>query len=501
MSVQQETANPAPAKTLRVSDPRSGETIGEYPHDGAAEVRAAVRRARGALRWWTAQGVRGRKEWLLEFKRLIAGRAEDLAALISAETGKPHEDAILEVMLAVGHLEWAAKNAGKVLGRRRVSSGATMINQAAYLQYQPFGVVGVIGPWNYPLFTPMGSISYALAAGNTVVFKPSELTPGVGAWLAEAWRSLGSSGSIIEVVTGEGETGAALCDSGVDKIAFTGSAATGKKVMAACAQTLTPVVIEAGGKDAMVVAADADLDAAAEQAAFGAMGNAGQTCAGVERIYVQEEAFDAFVEKFTAIVRELEPGNSPESSYGPMTMASQREIVSRHIADALDSGGRAVLGGRDSASGRVCAPVVLVDVPEDSAAVREETFGPTVVINRVANLHEGVERANGTTYGLGGSVFTGDKAAGLEAAELMKAGGVSVNSFLSFAAIPSLPFGGSGDSGFGRIHGADGLREFARPKAITSQRFAPPLALMTMNRKPRDVKAVKWLLANLQARA
>ena len=501
MSVQQETSSSAPARTLRVEDPRTGETIGEYPYDGEEQVRAAVRRARGAVRWWTAQGVRGRKEWLLEFKRLIAGRAEDLAALISAETGKPHEDAILEVMLAVGHLEWAAKNAGKVLGRSRVSSGATMINQSAYLQYQPYGVVGVIGPWNYPLFTPMGSISYALAAGNTVVFKPSELTPGVGAWLAEAWRSLGPSGAIIEVVTGEGETGAALCAAGVDKIAFTGSAATGKKVMAACAETLTPVVIEAGGKDAMVVAADADLDAAAEQAAFGAMGNAGQTCAGVERIYVAEEAFDAFVEKFTAIAGALEPGNSEESSYGPMTMPSQREIVSRHIADALDAGGRAVLGGRDSASSRVCSPVVLVDVPEGSAAVREETFGPTVVINRVADLHEGIERANGTTYGLGGSIFTRDKAAGLEAAEMMKAGGVSVNSFLSFAAIPSLPFGGSGDSGFGRIHGADGLREFARPKAITSQRFAPPLALMTMNRKPRDVKAVKWLLANLQSKA
>lgn len=487
-------------ESLLVADPRSGETIAEYPVSGVDEVAAAVERARGATRWWTAQGARGRKEWLLEFKRLIAARSGELADVIGAETGKPYEDALLEVMLAVGHLEWAAKNAGKVLGRRRVPSGTSMINQSAFLEYQPYGVVGVIGPWNYPLFTPMGSISYALAAGNTVVFKPSEYTPGVAVWLAEAWESLGASNAIIEVVTGAGETGAALCAAGVDKIAFTGSARTGSRVMAACADTLTPVVIEAGGKDAMVVAADADLDAAAEQAAFGAMGNAGQTCAGVERIYVAEGAYESFLEKFLGIVRDLEPGNESSSSYGPMTMDAQRETIARHIDAALSAGATAVLGGRDSVEARVVRPVVLVDVPEDNPAIVEETFGPVVVINKVADLTEGIEKANGTHYGLGGSIFTRDTKAGLRAAEKMRAGGVSVNSFLSFAAIPSLPFGGSGSSGFGRIHGADGLREFAMPKGITTQRFAPPLRLMTMNRKPRDVAIVEWMLTTLQAR-
>jgi len=499
-SIQQGTAEGVVGDTLLVADPRSGETIAEYPVHGSADVRAAVDRARGASRWWTAQGERGRREWLLEFKRLIASRSGELADLISAETGKPYEDALLEVMLAVGHLEWAAKNAAKVLGRTKVPSGLTMANQRAYLDHVPFGVVGVIGPWNYPLFTPMGSISYALAAGNTVVFKPSEYTPGVGTWLAEAWESLGASNTILEVVTGAGETGAALCAAGVDKLAFTGSARTGSRVMAACAETLTPVVIEAGGKDAMLVAADADLDAAAEQAAFGAMGNAGQTCAGVERIYVAEEAFDAFVEKFTVIVRELEPGVGKEASYGPMTMDSQREIISRHIDAALDAGATAIVGGRDSAEHRVVGPVILVDVPEDNPAVTEETFGPVVVINRVADLAEGVARANGTNYGLGGSIFTKDARAGLRAAEKMRAGGVSVNSFLSFAAIPALPFGGSGSSGFGRIHGADGLREFAMPKGVTTQRFPPPLKLMSMNRSARDISIVEWMLSNLQSK-
>lgn len=486
--------------TLASLDPRDGSVIAEYPIAGPEEVALALERARAAARWWKTQGPRGRREWLLEYKRAIASRAQELASLVSAETGKPDEDAILEVMLAVSHLEWAAKNADKVLRRRPVSAGLLMSNQAAYVEYQPYGVVGAIGPWNYPVFTPMGTLSYAMAAGNAVIFKPSELTPGVGVWLAEVWDSLGASQPLIQTITGDGSTGAALCRAGVDKLAFTGSAATARKVMAACAETLTPVVIEGGGKDALLVDADADLDAAADQAVFGAMGNAGQTCAGVERIYVHQDVHEAFVHKFAAKVRALTPGTSISSSYGPMTMASQIDIVRRHVKDALARGGRAVVGGEDSIGETVVQPVVLVDVPEDSTAVTEETFGPTVVINSVVDLEEAVEKANASRYGLGSSVFTKDRKRGLALAEQLDAGMVSINSFLAFAGIPALPFGGSGDSGFGRIHGADGLREFARPKAITAQKFTAPLNLMTMTRKSRDVKIVKWMLANVQGK-
>jgi len=481
-------------------DPRDGTVLAEYPIAGPEEVGLAVERARAAARWWRGQGPRGRRAWLLEYKRAISSRAQELASLISAETGKPDEDATLEVMLAVSHLEWAAKNADKVLRRRAVSAGLLMANQAAYVEYQPYGVVGAIGPWNYPVFTPMGTLSYAMAAGNAVVFKPSELTPGVGVWLAEVWDSLGASQPLIQTITGDGSTGNALCRAGVDKLAFTGSAATGRKVMAACAETLTPVVIEGGGKDALLVDRDADLDAAADQAVFGAMGNAGQTCAGVERIYVHEDVKDAFVGKFTARVRALTPGSSITSSYGPMTLPAQVDIIRRHVEDAISRGGKAVVGGEDSVGEKIVEPVVLVDVPEDSSAVTEETFGPTVVINPVADLEEGVEKANATSYGLGGSIFTGDRRRGLALAEKLDVGMVSINSFLAFAGIPALPFGGSGDSGFGRIHGADGLREFARPKAITAQKFSAPLNLMTMTRKPRDIKIVKWMLANVQGK-
>lgn len=486
--------------TFTSLDPRDGSVLGEYPVAGPEEVALAVERARAAARWWAAQGPRGRREWLLEYKRAISSRAQELADLISAETGKPDEDATLEVMLAVSHLEWAAKNADKVLRRRSVSAGLLMSNQKAYVEYQPFGVVGAIGPWNYPVFTPMGTLSYAMAAGNAVVFKPSELTPAVGVWLSDVWDSLGASQPLIQTITGDGSTGNALCKAGVDKLAFTGSAATGRKVMATCAETLTPVVIEGGGKDAMLVDADANIDAAAEQAVFGAMGNAGQTCAGVERVYVHADARDRFVEAFTARVRALDPGTTSSSSYGPMTMGSQVDIIRRHVKDALAKGGKAVLGGEDSVGERLVEPVVLVDVPEDSTAVTEETFGPTVVINTVTDLEDAVEKANASNFGLGGSIFTKDRKRGLALAEKLDTGMVSVNSFLAFAGIAALPFGGSGDSGFGRIHGADGLREFARPKSITVEKFAAPLNLMTMSRKPRDIKVVKWMLNNVQGK-
>ncbi|MDJ0359395.1 aldehyde dehydrogenase family protein [Rhodococcus sp. H29-C3] len=475
-------------------DPRTGDVLASYPIADDAAVQAAVDRARAASRWWDIQGFSGRKNWLLEFKNAIAKDAQSLAAVISAESGKPDEDAILEVMMAVEHIDWAARNAEKTLEQRKVSSGLISANQKAYVGYRPFGVVGVIGPWNYPLYTPMGSIAYSLAAGNAVVFKPSELTPGVGVWLAKKWESLAPAQLVFQTVTGDGSTGAALCTAGVDKIAFTGSTATAKKVMATCAQSLTPLVAECGGKDAMLVDVDADLDAAVEFAAFGAMGNAGQTCAGVERIYVAAPVYEDFVDKLAAAVSALKPGGTGSSSYGPMTLGKQSDIVRGQIEDALAKGARAVVGGLESLHGPYIDPVILTDVPENSTAITEETFGPTVVVNKVRDLDEGIERANASVYGLGASVFTKDTEAGRRAAERLDCGVVTVNSVLGFAGIPALPFGGTGDSGFGRIHGADGLREFSTVKSLAVQQFAIPLKLLTLNRKARDMKISKLML-------
>ncbi len=479
-------------------DPATGRVVGTHPIHDAAAVAAAVERARRASTSWADLGFDGRAPLLGAWRALMVKRADELAQVVHDETGKPHADAMLEIVLAVDHLAWATKHAPKVLKRRKVGSGLLMSNMAATLEYLPLGVVGVIGPWNYPVFTPMGSIAYALAAGNAVVFKPSEHTPGVGEWLAQsAAEAIGVPG-LLEVVTGHGATGAALVGAGVDKIAFTGSTATAKKIMAAAAETLTPVLMECGGKDALIVDADADLDAAADAATWGGMSNAGQTCVGVERVFVHDDVYDAFVDKVVAKASKVKAGGD-DADIGPITMPSQLDIIRRHITDALDRGGRALVGGRDAVGERFVQPTVLVDVPDDSAANTEETFGPTLTIARVGSMDEAVERANATRYGLGATVFS--KARGPELARRLRTGMTAVNSVISFAGIPALPFGGVGDSGFGRIHGADGLREFARPKAVARQRYAAPLTLTTFDRSPKVDKAVGTVLKVLHGRA
>ncbi|SHG02528.1 aldehyde dehydrogenase family protein [Streptoalloteichus hindustanus] len=485
-------------ETLVSLDPRTGEVVGRHPVHGPDEVAAVVREARSAGEWWAGLGFAGRARRLADWRRLLVRRLDELAALVCAETGKPLDDARLELVMVVDHLHWAARNAERVLRRRRVPSGLLMYNHVASLEYLPLGVVGVIGPWNYPAFTPMGSIAYALAAGNAVVFKPSELTPGVGEWLAASFAEVVPEQPVFSVVTGFGPTGAALCRSDVDKIAFTGSTATGKRVMAACAENLTPVLIECGGKDALIVDEDADLDAAAEAALWGAMSNAGQTCVGVERVYVVEPLADRFVELLVARAAGLRPGGEPGADLGPITMPAQVDVIRRHVCDALDGGARAVVGSRDSVRPPYVEPVVLVDAPEDSPAVAEETFGPVVVVNRVSDVDEAVRRVNASGYGLGGAVFS--RSRGAELARRVRAGMVAVNSVLSFVAVPALPFGGVGDSGFGRIHGEDGLREFARAQAVTRRRFAAVLHPMTFDRGSRTVRRLVRLVRLLHGR-
>jgi aldehyde dehydrogenase (NAD+) len=430
---------------LESINPATGDVVGVHAVADAADVDAAVDRAREAAGWWAGLGFAGRRKVLDQWRGVLARRMAQLADVVHQETGKPHADAQLEIGLAVDHLGWAARHAEKVLGRHRVPSGLLMANQAASVEYLPLGVVGVIGPWNYPVFTPMGS-------------KPSELTPGVGVWLADSLAEVVGEHRLLQVVVGHGDTGAALCRSRVDKIAFTGSTETGKLVMAACAENLTPVLVECGGKDALLVDEDADVEAAADAAAWGAFANAGQTCTGVERVYVHERVYDRFLAELSRRASQVYAGNDAGALIGPMTMPSQVEVVRHHIEDAVARGGRAVVGGPDTVGERFIQPTVLVDVPADCPAITDETFGPTVTVNRVASMEEAVALANGTRYALASTVFSGKR--GPELARRLRSGMTAVNSVISFAAIPALPFGGVGASGFGRIHGPDGLKEF-----------------------------------------
>lgn len=477
------TGTPAPPPTFDSVNPATGDVVGTFPIHSVDEVQAAVARARAASEWWQDLGFSGRQEFLLQWRSVLTRRLAQLSDLVHREGGKPNADAMLEAGLAIDHIAWAAKHASKVLGRQKVSSGLLMTNQVAYVEYKPLGVVGVIGPWNYPVFTPMGSIAYSLAAGNTVVFKPSEYTPAVGKFLVDTFTEVVHGRNVLQLITGFGETGNALCLADIDKLAFTGSGTTGKKVMAACAQNLTPVVIEAGGKDSLIVDEDADLAAAAEGALWCGMSNGGQTCIGTERVYVHEKVFDPFMAELLKQAKDVRPGYDDGGQYGPATMPKQLAVIKSHIDDAIARGGNVVLGGADAVGERFAAPTIITHVPEDSLAVTEETFGPTLVVNPVRTMEEAIELTNNTAYGLAGAVFA--KKNGLKIAERIRSGMTSVNSVISFAAIPSLPFGGVGYSGFGRIHGADGLREFTYPKALVKQRMKPLLSLTTFQRNEK----------------
>ena len=487
-------------KTFDSLNPATDEPVGTFPIFGEEEVNETVARAREAAAWWSGLGFAERRTKLLAWKSYLTRYIMRLAEVVHAETGKPTSDAQLEIMLAIVHIDWAAKNAGKVLGRHKVRSGLVAFNHASTVEYHPLGVVGVIGPWNYPVFTPMGSIAYALAAGNAVVYKPSEYTPATGGWLVKSFADVVPEFPVLQLITGFGETGSHLARSGVDKIAFTGSTKTAKKVMAACAENLTPMVAECGGKDAMLVAADANLNSASDAAVWAALSNAGQTCVGVERIYVAQSVYHTFIEKLADRVSELRPGDDREADYGPMTMPSQLEVIEQHIADAMASGGRAVVGGLGSIRKPYVGPVILADVPETSAAVTEETFGPTMTVTPVADLAEGVRLANASRYGLGASVFSRNRRAAMKAARSLRTGMASVNSALTVLSVPSLPFGGVGESGFGRIHGADGLREFARSQSITRQRMKPTANLTSFSRTDKDMKSIMTLMTLLHGK-
>ncbi|MBO0855711.1 MAG: aldehyde dehydrogenase family protein [Nocardia sp.] len=490
----------ASSTELSSHNPATGEVIATHPIADEEAVRAAVDKARAAAPAWSGLSFAERKRALLRWSSRLVAKADEFCDLIHAENGKPRDDAYLELLLALEHISWAAKNAEKVLKPKKVSPGAMMSNFSATIEQRPVGVVGVIGPWNYPVYTPNGSLAYALAAGNTVVFKPSEFSTSIGNFVGKAFVEANPQlpEGVFVTINGYGATGAALVRSGVDKIAFTGSTATGKKIMAAAADTLTPVLLECGGKDAVIVAPDADIAAAADAVAYGATMNSGQTCAGVERVYVHSSIRDQFVAEVKKILTDVKPGSDDKAQYGPMTMPSQIDIVRRHIETAAASG-TVVLGGADSVHGPYIDPVVVVDADEDSEAVREETFGPTVTIRTVDSVDEAVELANKSKYALGSSVFS--KQQGMEIARRLHVGATSVNSVLGFAAIASLPFGGPGDSGIGRIHGAPGLLEFTSPHSIAVQRFAiPGMALMSYKRTAGTMNLLRKMVPLLYGR-
>jgi len=480
--------------TFEKADPATGEVIGQYQNFSRDEVFACVDAAQLASARWQEFGFTARKKTLLKWASFITKNQKEIAQLVAAECGKPIGDASLEVSIAIDHIAWAAKHAEQIMRKQDRPAGLLMFNMKAQVQRSPLGVVGVIGPWNYPIFTPMGSIAYALAAGNTVVFKPSEYTPGVGKWLADSFAQIAPFENILTTVTGLPETGKALTESAVNKISFTGSTRTAKKVAASCAERMIPVVLECGGKDPVIVDKDADLKLAAEYALWSAMANAGQSCIGAERVYVVESVAEQFIEIITKMAKKIEVGKD----YGPATMPSQLKVIQSHLDDAKSMGAKFLVGGADSVKGAFVEPVIMVDVPESSTAMTQETFGPTLAINKVVNTDEAIRLSNASSYGLAAAVFS--KRNGERIASKLACGMVSINSVFLFAAVPSVPFGGYKDSGYGRIHGAEGLLEYTYARTVVKTRFKIPLKFTSFGRTKLSEKILTTLIKRLYGR-
>lgn len=446
--------------------------VGISPREAVERV---VSRARIAGAAWGAWPVRARARVLERFRRLLYRRRHEVIELIVRETGKPAVEALVsEVMVVLDLARYYARRGPRVLAERRCPTGDPAVwRKRVVIAYEPFGVVGVIAPWNYPFMLPAGVMLAALLAGNAVVLKPSERTPGCGALLGALLEAAGVPPGVSSVLPGDAAMGAAVVGA-VDKVFFTGGGAAGRAVAAACAERAVPCVLELGGSDPAIVLDDADLDTAASGIVWGRFSHAGQTCVAPKRVFVVASVYEPFVERLVAAVGALRVGPTPGSDVevGPMIDEAQAAVVVAQLRDALAAGARVVAGGPlEEGSARFLPPTVLVDVPLDSRVMQEETFGPVLPVVRVRDAEEAIRLANASAFGLSASVWGRDRRRALAVARRLKAGSVVINDVMSAAGIAEVPHGGVKASGYGRSHGAAGLLECVRPKALVIDRL------------------------------
>ena len=477
--------------------PASGAELGRIRQQGESEVRVAVARSREAFSAWRDSSFAVRRKLIKTARDVILSELDDIAHLISSESGKPFGEAIaMEIAPVLDLMQYFARNAEKMLRPAKISIGLySLLGRTSKIVYHPLGVIGIIPAWNYPFSIPLGEAAMALMAGNSVVIKPSELTPLVGLKIEEIFRKAGAPDGLVQVITGDGRTGAALVDAAPDKIMFTGSVATGKKIAAAAAKNLTPAVFELGGKDAMIVFADANLELAAGAAVWGAFCNAGQSCSSVERLYVEERAAEMLTELIVKMTGQLKlgAGDREDVSIGAMSSERQVEIVEDHVRDFLAQGANVVTGGKRSKElgGLFYEPTVITGVNNEMRAMQEETFGPTLPIATFRTEEEAIALANDSEFGLTASVWTKDLVKGKRVAENIEAGSVCVNEVLYTHGIGQTPWGGFKNSGRGRTHGHEGLMELVQPQHIHVNRLAILPDAWWMPYSPEAVKTFR----------
>jgi acyl-CoA reductase-like NAD-dependent aldehyde dehydrogenase len=474
---QPEIAPTQAGTQFAVHDPATQEIIGTLPNLGADEIAEAVARAAAAQVHWAAAPVRDRLRILSRFAGLLCDQKDSVAAVISREAGKPEAEALsTEILVVLDTVKYLQDNIPAFLRPEPVPhANPVMKLKRGTLLREPYGVVGIISPWNYPFSLPSIQTLTALVTGNAVVLKPSEFTPYSSLELEKLLRAAGFDPDLLQVITGEGAAGAALLSANVQKIVFTGSVATGKRVAQAAAARLLPVVLELGGKDPMIVLEDADIDVASSAAVWGAFMNAGQTCLSVERCYVQEKIYPKFLEACVAKTGKLRigSGTDPNTDSGPMIHERQLRIVQSHVEDAIARGARLLAGGKPLAQlgANFFAPTILADVDHSMRIMREETFGPVLPVCSFKTEDEAVALANDSDYGLAACIFTDDRKRGEALARRVQAGTVMVNDVLTCFGISEAPHGGIKASGIGRTHGRFGLEEMVWPKYVDSDRM------------------------------
>ena len=472
---QAAAGNGAPAaESLEVVHPADHSLIATLPIDGPERVGEIVARVRARQPQWEALGIPGRRQWLGRLRDWLLDHQDEIADLMQAETGKVRADAASEVPYVTDLINFYGAKAKRLIGEQRVSAHSPLLKvKRLRIQYRPYPVVGVISPWNFPLLVALGDALPALQAGCAVVIKPSEVTPLTVRRVVEAWKGEIGGPDILDAATGMGETGSALVDQ-ADFIQFTGSERTGRKVMARAAETLTPVSLELGGKDPMIVLRNANLEKAVNAAAWGAFVNAGQACTSIERVYVEAEIYDEFVQRLSdevATLRSGVDGGEYGSEVGAITFPPQLETVEEHVDEARKKGARVLTGGqREAKPGNWYPPTVIADADHSMKVMRDETFGPVVAVMKVRDAEEALRRANDTRYGLSGSVF-GARREAERIARRLELGSVNVNDVLVSTLATDIPMGGWKQSGIGFRNGEEGIRKFVRPESLAITRF------------------------------
>ncbi|MBW2383538.1 MAG: aldehyde dehydrogenase family protein [Deltaproteobacteria bacterium] len=480
---------PGERRRLALQNPATLEPIGEIEVQTIDDATAAVEIARKAQVEWGSLPISERARYLQRTLETLLERQDDIIDTVLRETGKTRTEALQMEVFAVGDsLNYYAKNAARILRpEKRTLHGILRVLKQLRIIYRPLGVVGVISPWNGPFVLSMNPCLQALIAGNAVILKPSEITPFSGLLAAEIFAAAGLPDGLFQVLTGDGETGAALTRAGVDKVSFTGSVETGRKVAVACAEQLIPCTLELGGKDAMIVCEDANLDYAAGGAVAGAFMNTGQYCCGTERVYVVESVAEEFTRKVVDCVSELRQGSDGEFDVGAIFWPRQLEIIEEHMADAVERGAKVLTGGRRNPDleGLFYEPTVLTNVDHGMKIMRDETFGPILPIMRVSDEEAAIAHANDSRYGLGGNVWTRDTSKGVRIAQRMQSGSVCVNDMTMTYGIQEAPFGGLKQSGIGQVNGETGLRGYCHAEPIIVDRRG---GKMSADRYPYSAK-------------